>query len=1050
MSPLLKKNRGADSEKATLRRYCFYSALIACGIMLFTFLCHKVIPFYEGTNTVLRMDLYHQYGPLYSELYDRIVNGYSLVYSWRSGLGGSFIGNFFNYCCSPFAVLMLVFGHKNMPDAIALMFLLKAMCSSAAFTYYINKSNRSLNRYSIMFGSMYAFCSYFVAYSWNIMWIDAMTVFPLVILGIENIIQKKKPSLFIFALTYTMITNYYMAYMVCILSVLYFLYYYFSRYELSARLSSAHAERKKTREEFIATSVLPAETVTAEKAETDAAEDTESAQSAAAEAKPTEDFGDLESVDAAQTLPADGCVSAGEPKEENFTACFEAAEIDSGDAYGVSDAACKKSDKRKGKIKKNRSLRNSRFFATGCIFAFSAILCFLLAAFALVPVSHCLESSSATSADFPEDIKTYFNVFDFIANHLPATVTTIRSSGSDVMPNVYCGLITVMLLPLYFFSEKVSGRKKIAAAVLLAAFFVGFNINYFNFIWHGFHFPNDLPYRYSFAYSFILLTLAYKVLTEVEEFSKKTFTAVGMAVVFFVVLITKLETPNNESLSIWLTVIFAVIYTIIFGLYFSPRYTKKNICSLLMFTVAVELIFADAAEFVMSQPKKNYVSDYDSYREIVDVVEKDDETPFYRTELSKLRARMDPCWYGYNGVSVFSSMAYEDTSGFMKKLGLFGNRINSYTYFPQTPVFNSLFGLKYIYDNSDIVSAGDYYTEKAKNDDFTAYEYKYYLPLAYAVNNGAAEWEGSSSDPFEYQSSLMASLTGVENTLVDVDAADVYCSGVDSVTAASVNASSSFTVKKSGTDSTGTVRVTVKADTAGYYYTYAGSTKTDSVKVTADNGYSYEYVSSSIQPFVLDIGYLEENEEIDISYTVTKDTTSATLYFAAARLDSEAFGKAYETLKAQSMNISEFTETEFSGTVTATADSSVIFTSIPYDESWVITVDGQTLEYAPIKKTSSDSDSEDGDGADETDYSTEGKAFKSCNALIGIDVGEGTHTVTFKYVPAGLSTGLKMTAVGAGILALLLVFKFAVAGKMKAKNKSMNIFVESDENDTVY
>lgn len=43
-----------------------------------------------------------------------------------------------------------------------------------------------------------------------------------------------------------------------------------------------------------------------------------------------------------------------------------------------------------------------------------------------------------------------------------------------------------------------------------------------------------------------------------------------------------------------------------------------------------------------------------------------------------------------------------------------------------------------------------------------------------------------------------------------------------------------------------------------------------------------------------------------------------------------------------------------------------------------------------------------------------------------------------------------MTAVGAGILALLLVFKFAVAGKMKAKNKSMNIFVESDENDTVY
>ena len=49
-------------------------------------------------------------------------------------------------------------------------------------------------------------------------------------------------------------------------------------------------------------------------------------------------------------------------------------------------------------------------------------------------------------------------------------------------------------------------------------------------------------------------------------------------------------------------------------------------------------------------------------------------------ELTNLRARMDPAWYHYNGVSTFSSMAYEKVSNLQSRLGMFGNFINSYTY----------------------------------------------------------------------------------------------------------------------------------------------------------------------------------------------------------------------------------------------------------------------------------------------------------------------------------------------------------------------------------
>ena len=112
-----------------------YSVLafgVAAFIMIIVYYCFDIIPF--GDMTVLRMDMYHQYGPLFAELYDRITQGKSLLYSWNTGLGSSFLGNFSNYLASPTAIFMLLLGHKNMPEAISLMILVKAAFSAAFFS----------------------------------------------------------------------------------------------------------------------------------------------------------------------------------------------------------------------------------------------------------------------------------------------------------------------------------------------------------------------------------------------------------------------------------------------------------------------------------------------------------------------------------------------------------------------------------------------------------------------------------------------------------------------------------------------------------------------------------------------------------------------------------------------------------------------------------------------------------------------------------------------------------------------------------------------------
>ena len=207
-------------------RFVLASFGIAAGTMLIIYMITQLFPL--GDNTVLRMDLYHQYGPLFAELYDRIFSGGSLTYSWTSGLGSCFLGNYFNYLSSPIGAIVVFFGHKHVPEAIAAMVLIKAALSAGTFTYYLKRSLKSHTPVSAAFGVLYAFCAYMLAYYWNVMWLDAMVLLPVILLGIERIIRGGSIVTYTAALALSMFSNYYMSFMLCIFSVIYFIYYFIS------------------------------------------------------------------------------------------------------------------------------------------------------------------------------------------------------------------------------------------------------------------------------------------------------------------------------------------------------------------------------------------------------------------------------------------------------------------------------------------------------------------------------------------------------------------------------------------------------------------------------------------------------------------------------------------------------------------------------------------------------------------------------------------------------------------------------------------------------
>ena len=916
-SSLKSKNKNSLFSRIFYNnRYCWLAFGCSCAIMLVVYICYSLIPF--GDITILRMDLYHQYGPLYAELYDRITNLESFLYSWNTGLGSSFLGNFYNYLCSPLSLIILIFGHENMPEAIAAIILLQAAFSSASFCFYLKKSFGEHSFATAGFGVLYSFCGFFIAYYWNVMWLDAMVLFPLMILGIERIINMRKPALYIFSLAMLLLTNYYMGFMACIFAVLYFLVYYFGKYEIAATY-----------------------------------------------------------------------------RDVPFTV----------------------SDDGEQKVKIVDKIKYSTFLNGGVIFAVSSIVSAALVAFALVPVYFILQNCSATSGTMPESVTSYFSIFDFLANHLASVTPTIRSSGTDVLPNVYCGMATVLLVPLYLFSKSIPLREKIANVALLGVLYLSFNLNILNYIWHAFHFPNDLPYRFSFMYSFILLVLAYKAFRRLGEFTGKEILGVGTAVLFGIILIQKITSKNVSDNTIIISIIFVVLYTVIFYLFSTKKYQSSAMAVLMLCCICAEAISADTDNYSMDRTKTEYAGDYQDFKKIKSELDDMEDGSFYRMELTSLRARMDASWYNYNGVSTFSSMAYEKLSNLQQQLGMFGNYINSYTYHPQTPVYNAMMSLKYIVNNnaeSIPPLNNELYSYVSTQGKFNAYLNNYSLPIAYCVSNDITSWNFESSNPFEVQNDYFMRATGIENVFTQIEPTNDYYYNIDPIFSGLDTGYMTF--YKTSTGSEGSISFTLIPEKDQNVYLFVESPGIDNITVSI----GYEQYSQNVdREYIYDLGMCQSGIPILVEMTVKQDTDNATLNFFAYGLDMEAFTAGYDKLKTGGMNVKDFEDTEITGSITAAEDCTV-YTSIPYDDGWSVTVDGKKLSQEDIVAIG--------------------------DAILGFKISAGEHDIELHYTPRGLWIGLIISLVTALLLIAAIILSKRRVKKLSTSPISKNISETADNN----
>ncbi len=186
--------------------------------------------YWGSDKLILIFDMGSQYAPLYSYLKYVGDGNNSIFYQTLSGFGGSFYGNWAYYLASPLSWFVLLFDESRLPDALYLLTLIKISFCGLTFSLFIRKGHLKCDNFfiTVISSVSYALMGYNVAYSMCLMWLDGVILLPLIILGVDRIMDKKKPLLFISSLSLAVISNYYIAFMIVLFLVLYFLWYVFS------------------------------------------------------------------------------------------------------------------------------------------------------------------------------------------------------------------------------------------------------------------------------------------------------------------------------------------------------------------------------------------------------------------------------------------------------------------------------------------------------------------------------------------------------------------------------------------------------------------------------------------------------------------------------------------------------------------------------------------------------------------------------------------------------------------------------------------------------
>ena len=864
----------------------FILPIILMGaIYIFT----HIYPF--GNKTLLIGDMFGQYLGLLTEMRDIILGDGNLMYSFSKSLGGGMIGVFAYYLASPLNLILVLFPKEYITEAIVAITLIKLGLCGLTCCVFLNKTYNKNDFSLVAFSCCYSLMSYNLIFQQNIMWLDGVIVLPLVLLGINNIIKENKFVLYTISLFLAIYTNYYIGYMICIFSVIYFIYKLFNNEDIYNKIATIKSKIKY----FISSSII---------------------------------------------------------------------------AGGLS-------------------------------------------AFLLIPTLVSLKNGKAEVELLRTTLGLDLNITDILSRLLFGSFIR-KDMIRDTMPHIYCGVIILVLVISYFFINNISKRKKISTFVVICIMISSFCINILNIVWHGFDSPNGFLYRNSFIFSFFLIIVAYESFINLK-YLKNKYLLVILGLVAADGIVSNLLGYEFLSLNkIAISILLAIIYCVIIYLYNSNKI--KSVLSLFIICIVViGEIFLNAYITTPNLPyyPRAYLNKYLSDIEPIINKYKSKDNDFYRIEKTINYSSNEPLLLNYRGIDHSSSANESNLAKIVNDLGITtGSGVTELYNHGSTIIADSLLGLKYVIAHDNIegttmnleYTKNKYYNLVEKIDGFNIYENPYNLPIGFMVNKEIENINSNNINLFDFQRDILNSM--ITKTEDQEYYTRFYKSNIklNNVKKDSFEGSNRYTKIDKNND--GSIEINVKAPNEDILYMYLPCKLFGSEKLKVSNtihiyvnGEKYTaYYAENYS--IVALGSFKKGEDISIKLELF-DNQVCIDDFQFYSLDVDKFEKAYSELRKGKLDIIDYYDGYLNGKVNVDKDKTVLYTSIPYDDGWSVSVDGKEVE--PVKLLDS---------------------------VMGVELSEGEHNIVFKYRTPGLVVGIGVSCVS------VIVFVYMI---YRNRNKNLNI-----------
>lgn len=304
------------------------------------------------------------------------------------------------------------------------------------------------------------------------------------------------------------------------------------------------------------------------------------------------------------------------------------------------------------------------------------------------------------------------------------TAGGLEPTFKEGLPNLYCGILPLLLLIQLFASKEVRLREKLCTLGMLVFFMLSFILRQLDYIWHGFHFTNMIPYRLSFLFSFVVLVMAYRG----YQLKKRPRWQVALSMVLFLGLAACSDQRLDPVFLIY-NLGFCALYG---GLLLAQKRPRKVVieeedgptvqiipltgkethrnrltAQALLGVMALEL----AASVVVfgvhfgGTDISNYPNGKeDTVRVLEHMKELEADSPFYRAEFTHTQTLNDDALNGFSGITMFSSSVNVSVTKFMAALG-YGAKptYNRYSFEEASPVAALFLNLKYMISRNGTV-----------------------------------------------------------------------------------------------------------------------------------------------------------------------------------------------------------------------------------------------------------------------------------------------------------------------------------------------------------